>query len=283
MDNVRISFDVCRQNFRRWASNPRIYVIAILLAIYINTTITGPISKMCYGVKIAVSPWVFPFITGNYSVLALLMFGVVLLFCDAPFLDNSQPYVIVRSGKKAWLVGQFLYIFFASLIYYLYIMLLTFLYLLPVMRYQTGWGKILTTLGSTDAGKQFNTIVFQIDILQNYTPLQAMGLSLLMAVLVGTFLGLLIFTINMKLSRILGAIIASAPPLLVNTIFFYEFLLIYYSPVAWASLAKLDTTGTGLLPTVGYAVFWLIVLILILCVLSFAFMRKKEIEVLPQI
>lgn len=282
MGSIRIAFAVCRQDFRRWASNPRIYVIAILLALFINS-LTRPIANLCYSVKIAISPWVFPFITGDFNILPILMFGVVLLFCDAPFLDNSQPYIIARCGKKAWLAGQFLYIFFATVVYFLYVILLTIVNLLPVMRWQTGWGKIISTLCMTDAGRQFQTMTFRQEIFQYYTPLQAMGLSFLMAVLVGTFLGLLIFTINLKLSRIIGAIIASAPALLVDTIFFNEFYFIYYSPVAWASLAKLDPTGTQLLPTVGYAVFWLMVLILVLCVVSFIFMRKKEIEVLPQI
>ena len=40
----------------------------------------------------------------------LFYFGVVLLFCNAPFMDDQQMFVLVRTGRLRWFAGQLAYI-----------------------------------------------------------------------------------------------------------------------------------------------------------------------------
>ncbi|MCI9577127.1 MAG: hypothetical protein HFJ84_10960 [Clostridiales bacterium] len=283
MDNIRMIFNFSFQNFRKWMSNPRIYMIGILLILYIfNTTI--PISKFCQTVQVSISPWYFPFLTSDQWVIPILFSGLILLFCDAPFIDQSQPYNIIRSGRKKWIAGQLLYIFFASIIYFLFILIISTLLLLPVTRWQTDWGRVLNTLATTTAQSEFHIpITFHQKIILLYNPIQALGISFLMNILVGTFIGLLIFVINLRFNRILGCIIAAIPTLLTNTIFFNEFFLVYYIPVSWVSLIKLDPTGKQLLPSVTYASIVILALIAILSIISFLGIKRKPIEVSSQI
>lgn len=287
MDNVRKAFAACFQNFRKWTSNPRILIILLLLITFINIAEQG-IKLFAQYVHIAVSACVFPFIMAHWYQLFIIMFGLIMLFCDAPFLDDQQPYVVIRTGKRCWLTGQILYIFLGSAVYFLVVWFLSILVLFPNVAFSAQWGKIIRTLAETDAGAQFHiNLIFQQSIVRQFSPLQAVGLSFFLSWLAGSFLGLLMFVINMHTSRATGALIASGVVLF--EIIAYEgggfnlYLLKYFSPVSWASLNLLDFTGTSQNPPFGYAVIILTVMNLVLIILAFLSMRKKNIEVLPQI
>jgi hypothetical protein len=218
-------------------------------------------------------------------VLLLIMLGIVLLFCDAPFIDAHQPYVIIRSGKRDWLLGQILYIMLASTLYFLFIALISVLMLMPNLTFSSQWGKILGTLALTDAGNQFEIglpISYQLQL--TYTPIAAMVWSFFMNWLVGTFLGLLMFVFNMHFKREIGAVVATA--LVFLEYFCFEangFLLFSLSPVSWASLDNLDTSHTSALPSLTYAVTALLGLNLMLMLLAVLSIRKKNIDVLPPV
>lgn len=102
--------------------------------------------------------------------------------------------------------------------------------------------------------------------------------------LVGTFLGLLMFVLNMRFTREIGAVVAAA--LVFLQYFCFEangFLLWHFSPVSWASLGNLDITHTSALPSLTYAVSVLIGLNLILILLAVLFFHRKDIDVLPPV
>lgn len=284
MGRILKIFSCSVQNLRKWSANPRIYVLGLLLIGFLSEDIR-PIADFSSSVQVPATPWVFPYLALNQKVLLLLMLGIVLLFCDAPFIDAHQPYVIIRSGKKDWLWGQVIYIMLAAALYFLFIMLITILMLLPNLTFSREWGKILGTLALTDAGNQFNIglpISYQLQLA--YTPIAAMAWSFFMNWLVGTFLGLLMFVFNMRLKREIGAVVATA--LVFLQYFAFEangFLLFSLSPVSWASLGNLDTTLTSALPSRTYTVSVLIGLILMLIILARLFIRKKNIDVLPPV
>ncbi|GAB6172484.1 hypothetical protein JCM15765_19620 [Paradesulfitobacterium aromaticivorans] len=272
------------QNLRKWSANPRIYVLVLLLLGLLSEVIR-PIADFSSAVQVAATPWVFPYLALSQRVLLLLMLGIVLLFCDAPFIDAHQPYVIIRSGKKDWLWGQIVYIMLASALYFLFIAIISALMLLPNLTFSREWGKIFGTLALTDAGNQFNIglpISYRLQLA--YTPVGAMAFSFMMNWLVGTFLGLLMFVLNMRFAREIGAVVVTAFVFL--EYFAFEangFLLFSLSPVSWASLGTLDITHTSALPSLTYAVSVLSGLNLTLILLAGFFMRKTNIDVLPPV
>jgi len=274
----------CTQNLRKWPSNPRIYVLGLLLIAFLGE-IVRPIANFSSSVQVAVTPWVFPYLPLSKSVLLVLMLGIVLLFCDAPFIDAHQPYVIIRSGKRDWLLGQIVYIMLASAFYFLFIALITVLMLLPNLTFSSEWGKILETLALTDARGQFGIslpISYHFQLV--YTPIAAIAWTFLLNWLVGTFLGLIMFVLNMRFKREIGAVLVTALVFLQYFCFDASgFFLFHLSPVSWASLDNLDTTHTSALPSITYAVSVLIGLNLILILLAGIFIRKKNIDVLPPI
>ena len=107
MANLRKVLFVSLCHFRRWPTNPRMYLLLILLAGYINMMLY-PVRDFCAQYNVAISPWVFPYLMAEPYSLLMVMLGIVLLFCDAPFLDEEQPYVILRAGRLCWCAAQIL-------------------------------------------------------------------------------------------------------------------------------------------------------------------------------
>lgn len=280
MRSILSALSCCTLNLRKWPANPRIYVLALLLIGYLNLEIR-PVADFAGSVGVPATPWIFPYITIDRLTLMLVMLGVVLLFCDAPFIDEHQPYVLIRAGKRDWLWGQVLYIMLGSLCYFLFVAVVSALLLLPHLTFAGGWGKIWGTLAQTDAGSHLQLAV-SYSLQANYTPLAAMAWSLLLSWLAGVFLGLLLFVLNMRLARELGAVVGAALALL--TYFCRDangFLLYYFSPLSWASLGNLDVAQTSLLPSTTYAVCALVALNIILIVLADLLLRRKDIDIMP--
>ena len=119
MGNLLMIWRLCIQNFRKWTANPRIYVLAILMLIHFYFY-SPTINNFCQDMELSITPYLFPLVIKNMANLNLIMLALVLLFCDAPFLDEEQPYILIRAGKKRWMAGQVLYLALASLVYFVF-------------------------------------------------------------------------------------------------------------------------------------------------------------------
>ncbi|MBQ1994326.1 MAG: hypothetical protein II374_03085 [Lachnospiraceae bacterium] len=112
-------------------------------------------SEIGYGVNIlGLFVSVYGGATGFPRIMTL--FGSVLLFCDAPFMDENQQFVYLRLGRKKWVTGTLIYVFVTSFIYTLYLILALALGVLPNMGISAEWGELfeVTSINSgvTKAG-----------------------------------------------------------------------------------------------------------------------------------
>lgn len=135
----------------------------------------------------------------------LFYFGVVLLFCNAPFMDDQQMFVLVRTGRLRWFAGQLAYIVAANLVYFLWTALTTVLVLIPQVGFSTDWGGIIRMCAENNG---LAGVVMHKEIVEAYTPLAACLITYGLNVLVGTLLGLVVFLGNMLGSRIYGSAVA---------------------------------------------------------------------------
>lgn len=285
MDNVRKSFRISINNIRKWGTNPRIYILAMLIYIIIWTYIS-PISQFSKCVNYKATPWIFPYLTDFYFTQMLIMVGIVFLFCDAPFMDAGQPYLIIRSSRTTWGLGQVLYIMISTAIYLLFIIIICLIILFPNIFFSNGWGKVLSTLAQTDAREQFKILIpISYQIQAQYSPVHAFFLSFLLEWCTGVMIGLIIFITNVYLKRTIGAIVGAAFALFDIVISNAGIGLFpyHFSPVSMARLTILDQSGISALPTNLYAYIFYTVGILLLSIISVLSMRKRDIQVLPPV
>ncbi|MBU5485122.1 hypothetical protein KQI86_12330 [Clostridium sp. MSJ-11] len=284
MDRIRKIFLVSINNIRKWATNPRIYVLFILITMFLWSSIR-PILSFSKEMGIRVTPWVFPHLASSFVGQLILMLGVVLLFCDAPFIDEGQPYFLIRSGRYTWGMGQVFYIMMGMTIYLLIVNFISILILMPNIFLSTGWGKILGTLAENH-GESVNEIEYiSKKILLSYTPLKAFVLSFILEWCAGTALALLMFVINICLNRAAGATIASLIILLDYAIYsnFPSVKFFYFSPVSLSKLILIDSKGISNYPSNEYAYIFFIITIIVLSIISVLSVRRKDIQVQPAV
>lgn len=282
---LRCVFSICAQNFRKWSTDHRVWCVGVLL--FVMTAIfVDDMRKIVeyYGTDMPV--WIFPHMYTQFHTKLIYTLPVVLLFCNAPFTDRNQTFVLMRSGRAKWLSGQILYIVSASAVYYLYLFVVSFL--LPLAfsgQLSLEWGKTLTSLGasthlvSIDMSTLF--VEVQYSIITFFKPLQAVWFTFLMSWFGAMFIGLTIFAFNLiSGTRYLGVVVSSFFVLLSSAVtndFAWNGLL-RFSPISWITLDNIDVGGLTKKPSFTYCVtvFGILIVSLIAAILIFG--RKKGLD-----
>ena len=89
----------------KWVKNYRAWLVFVIIAVCV-CEFTEPVFEIASRWGFAVTPWIFPFIDSQPFMKMIIYFGIILLFCNAPFLYQDQVYVMVRAGRKAYAIGQ---------------------------------------------------------------------------------------------------------------------------------------------------------------------------------
>lgn len=283
MDKLKCSISISLYQFKKWLIDPRIYVIFISIFLYLHSLLS-PILEFCLYSGYSITPFVFPYVMCQSISVMLIMLGVILLFCDAPFIGAEQPYIIMRSGRKQWVYGSILYIALASAIFFFIIILFTVIILFPVIEFSSGWGKVIGTFVQTSVASQHGiSLPFSHAIFIGYTPLQAMLVSFTISCLVAFLLGMIIFTLNLKFTRSAGVVGALLLILWQMAVTKTWTGFVRYSPVSWVSLSNIDIFSSTLYPSLGYVYIVLLSAALIAIFLSLLFMQNKDIQVLKSV
>lgn len=214
MDNIRKVVHVAFLGIRKLLWNPRLYLLLGMLTVILLDALE-PIREFSRSVGYRITPWFYTFLlrdTISYGLMLLL--GLVLLFCDAPFLDAGQTSVIIRVGKKNWCYGQLLYIFLCTGLYLLVLFGLLCLVLGPDLTIQTGWGKVLTTAAYPAADVFIRGPVYPWQIIGGLPGAAATLLTFLAHWLAGFLLGAMMFFLNLRYQQKIGAIAGTALVLL---------------------------------------------------------------------
>ncbi len=284
-NDIRIILCSGMQNFKKWKTNPRIYALFLIL-FCLMLTVFSPFNDLSVRYQTRNTIWFLPFSVSDYLMGFHFLMGFVLLFCDAPFIDKLQPYVIVRIGKVKWAVGQIFYIILASLLFVTMMQLMIIMALLPTMSFSNDWGNILYTVSQIGFPGFYPNIDIRYSIINAYSPVIATLLAGLMLWLEGIFLGTLMFFANMRLGRTVGTGIGCffAIMFLMIKSFIQNIPLLWkITPTIWMEIADLTMQSVGMHPGLSYGITMLVILIVALSVGAVITIKRKPIEVLEQI
>lgn len=243
------------QNFRKWKKDYRIITIAIVLFLLVQSYVSD-MQDIAEHLNTSASLWTFPFLYSQFYMKLVFTIPLVFLFCDAPFQDSNYLFVIVRSGRIKWAVGEIFYIILASAIYYIYIFLLTIILALPHGEFSLEWGKTINTISQSNIAYSMEKYYIECSslVVKCFTPLQAVGFTFFMSWLCGCFIGLLIFFLNnVTGKKIIGITVSSlfvVFSILVANGGFEKYLK--YSPVSWNTLNLIDVGGYTQYPVFSY-------------------------------
>ena len=282
MGSIKTVGAVCLQNMRKWATDYRMWTIAALLIVMIQLYVDD-MRRIASAANAELSVWIFPFLYVQFHTKVIFTLPVVLMFCNAPFTDKNQMFVYTRISRAKWLAGQVLYIFAASAVYYLFILLITFVSTIFTAEPSLEWGKILYTTAYTGIGEEAGAYFVNIskNILEFFTPVQATVFTFLTSWLSASLLGLVVFFGNLLSgTRFLGIIISSMLvvwTVLVDVGGWIDYLR--FSPISWNTLNNIDVGEMTNNPPFGYCICAYSVLIVLLTAGIIIFGRKKNLDV----
>ena len=279
MGNMLKRFHICACGFRKIFANPRLYLsfLWFFLSIGYYMAKVKSFSAMM-GVK--ASPWIFLLLIPDAMGQLFIIIGATLLFCDAPFMNETTIWQLVRAGRKNWFWGNMLYIWLLSLFYAVMLFLLPNFLLFPDVSWTSGWGQILGALAQSSAASTLGINSLNYSVMVQYTPLQAAGCVLLAVWLNPVLVGMINYVCNLWLKRGTGplfSIVMGLSPYLIVRL--ADFRIGYYlSPPAWMNISMYNWDGYGDFPSPTYIYTTLAVLLLILMVLGYIGIRRKDID-----
>jgi len=144
MDLCKSACAVAAINLRSWLKDTRIKFLFLCIGCYVIGCLWPLVS---YGLQedCTMTPWLLPVLFKSDLISVnltktILHIGMVLMLCNAPFLFPTTPYIVLRSRRKAWWMGECIYIIGAALIYVLFIAIVSFLTAVPVISFAPDWG-----------------------------------------------------------------------------------------------------------------------------------------------
>lgn len=273
------SIRICVQNLRKWLGNSRIYIAFVIVFLF-TLIYTKGLWLVADNVGEKLSIYIFPFLTTYRYMKIIYLFPLLLLFCDAPFVDANQQFVMIRSSRLSWGIGQMLYIICGSFFYALFMLLSSIVVNIGHIQMGASWGKSLILAGTTNIcsilGIQYDTVQISSIIVKYYTPAQAMLWSFLFLWMICIILGLIIYDFNILFqSNIVGLFVAGFLILFTAVVDGIQ-QWIWYSPVSWSSLNNIDVAKTTSLPGIYFVLFVYIGAILALLIAGAVLSRSRR-------
>lgn len=254
---IRIVLSVAAEGIKKWLTQSRMYVVALSIFIFSWTQIKdirASLAEQNLGMSYSFSTFLF----SAFICTLFLYLSVILMFCDAPFIDRQQLFVIVRTGKRNWFLGKILYIVFAGIIFTVCVNLVCWIELFPYIGFGSSWGDMALQIVRNTGDIKGNFSLTE-RTLEMFSPGEAFALQFFIVLSTSIFLGLLIFFINLHKSRTYGSVAALAVVLISSVLQFasnYKNVLQYVSVVSWGNLS-IYSRGAGTIP-LSYVVTFLI-------------------------
>lgn len=280
MRSIKTSASICLQNLRKWKTDYRVWVIAVFSLIMVWIYIDD-LKRIAEGLGTSLPIWIYPFLYSQFHTKLIFTLPIILLFCDAPFVDGNQMFVYMRTGKNKWLWGQIMYIVAASALYYIFLIAAVLLSsVFAGGNISLDWGKTLTTTANSNAALYFNSPFISVSkiVTTCFSPLSATWFTFFMSWLCSIMIGLIIFFCNIITeTRALGIIITSLLVVLSALADNGFPTLLPFSPISWNTVDKIDVGGMTTNPTFGYCMTAYLILILLLIIGIFVFGKKQAI------
>ena len=275
------------KNFRQWKYNLRIYLVLVILFVFQWYGFREYTNIAAY-LGMPISLCIFPFFVGMPIDAPSFGATAMILYSEAPFADHYAPFTVIRTGRRNWIIGLFLYIIVSSLIYTLTAVLLSFVVLLPNVEFNFDWGEVMWVMAretldlAAEVGVQYAAMP-AIDLLRAMSGEMAMILSILLYWLITVFLGMIILCFNILFKKGVGLVIAG---IFTGLSYFsavfgqlsFGNAVKWVSPVCWRFLLNLKLYSTSTLPPIWYAFTVLIASILIMSVISVIAFCKKDLD-----
>lgn len=203
---VRQILSVAGYNFRGFLKNPKViltFLLGFVLCYFLSTRVMVVIDAYGTPVQFA-EPFLWTF--GDTTSILLSSLLLLLLFSDLPRMSSVTPYYLYRTTKRRWLAGQLLYVAAVTLIYVLYLFLVTAVLCMRVSYLGNIWSDTAAMLGYSKLGEELS-VPSTVKVMESITPYECMAQVLLLLFFYILCLSVLILAGNLLLGSNRGMIL----------------------------------------------------------------------------
>ena len=197
-------------HLKSWKGSARtivVLILAIVMTVYQSMEYIGYAKELgeiinCFETYILVI---------NNHVHSTVMFVLVLvLFADAPFMDNNSLYVVSRIGRYRWCIGKILYIIIATVVFNLVCMITTVIVSIPHSYPGDIWSRTFIGVLDGDAvTKGYQAMFDNREVVYIFNPLKIALISMGLKILLNILMGMLLFVLNIVNGKVLGYAVVS--------------------------------------------------------------------------
>lgn len=197
-------------HLKSWKGSIRtivVLILAVVMTVYQSMEYIG-YAKEIGGIINCLETYILVINNNAYSTIMFIL--TLVLFADAPFMDNNSLYVVSRIGRYRWCAGKILYIVIATVVFNAVCMLTTVLVSLPYSFPGDIWSSTFIGALNGDAVELGYQAYFQNkDIVYIFNPLKVALLSLELKVLLSCVVGMMLFVLNIVNGKVLGYAVVS--------------------------------------------------------------------------
>jgi len=284
-------------NLRSWLKDIRVRFLFVCIGCYVIVKLF-PFASYGFQAGKKLTPWLLPMLFKSDTISinlakSVLHIGMVLLLCNAPFLYPTTPYIVLRSRRNAWWIGECLYIIEAALIYVLFLSAVCFLVALPVITFAPDWGDalrdlVIGTKEMTADEIRWGYGIFNIPGKFTYylAPLRTQIYTFLASWASFSILGLLMYLVSLIQKRatigiVFAGVLIFADPLIYSANYMNrdKIWIDLLSPVCWTDAGLLKDVSARNFLSVPLVVGMYLLLIAVLCAGICIISRRIPIEI----
>jgi hypothetical protein len=235
-------------SFQRFFNTKTVVLMAVLTFIF-RLFLNG-IIEFSIQMNYNIAPWMFSFLVSDSFLNVILMCGAIYFFSSVPFMQYYEMYGLIRMGRKRWGIHRIIMLYIHSLGFMLSVFFISIIALLPHIRMETIWGKLIHTFSLGDwEGKASSLLYIPYESLAKYNPIELTIITILIGSLVVFFLSLVMFAASLFLSRLFAVCVSMflviMPILVDNAQFLMKKKLSYISPIFWMRVTQIGEFELG--------------------------------------
>ena len=288
---------IVRYNFFGFFRNPKV-IFTFLLEFVLSFLLTGRIMVVMesYDTPVqAIEPFLWTFGDGTAVLLSSML--LLLLFSDLPKMTPVTPYQLIRTTKRKWILGQFIYITFVTILYTFFMLLFTSVLCMKDSYPGNLWSDTAAMLGYSDLGKNLQ-VPSTVRVMESISPYGCMLQVFLLLFCYSLTLSFVILVGNLYKGKTKGMIFGllysiygflQDPNVLAAVLHKEKYemyqinvLICWISPLNQAVYGKHNLGYDPLLPKLWQSCVFFLVLVLILVLLALRRMKNYPFEFLGE-
>lgn len=275
MENIKRILAVWKFQTVIQICSKKTWIVLIMIFFYIRGY-TEPVMDFSRAVHVKITPYLYPLFMNDWVFPVIIALGFLVLVCDAPFIQKGFLFLVARTGKFCWAVGQALFLLTFAISYTIVLCGVTVVNCLPELEMSSEWGKVIMTLVRTDASFQFQTMELSAAVAENYSALEALFKTLLLSALFFFFIGMVIFALNYAFKNHVGVIAAAILIFMDLAIYnLFSANLYRFSPASMMKLSVLAGVNRWS-PTFAYACMSMTLGSIVFLIIVLAEMKWKK-------